>query len=277
MKLDPVLTRKVQEWLNAPEHERDIKEGATLMLQLNRNRALYNSIMLRPEKFKDKLVYELKKYLRIRLDNITVSEVADMEAEVMPRVRETVESLSAAPAPAPDSEPVISSDSEFSPSRSVPKGKRPDHDSLPAHIRELWDSNEERYRSIVLLFNELKGMAAAQPCDRYEKLKILDETERKYRSNLREYDEYVAGSENTGSGGDGSGSIRDSDIVRAVGAARKTISKYKRVIAADPEDAERVAAARLKIQSAVSVIRNAGAEFSEATVKELSPFGIKFD
>lgn len=259
MKLDPVLTRKVQEWLNAPEHERDIKEGATLMLQLNRNLALYNSIMLRPEKFKDKLIYELKKYLRIRLDNLTVSEVAHMETEVMPRVQETIDSM-----------PVISSDAEL-PEASVAKGKRADHDSLPASIRELWDSNEQRYRSMVLLFNELKGMSDAQPCDRYEKLRMLDEADKKYRSNLQKYDAYVPAPADAAND-----QAQSADVVKAVGAARKTISKYKKVIAST-EDPEKIDTAKSKIQAAVGVIQNAGAEFSEATVKELSAIGITFD
>ena len=258
MKLDSVLTRKVQEWLDAPESERDIKEGATLMLQLNRNRALYNSVMLRPAKFKDKLVYELKKYLRMRLDDMTVSDVATMEAEVMPRAQETIDTL-----------PVISTDDEI-PEGAIAKGRRPDHDSLPAHIRDLWDSNKQRYRKIVLLFNELKAMHDAQPCDRYEKLRLLDEADKQYRNNLRKYDEYVA----TPSA---PAPVVAADQVKAVGAARKTISKYKKIIAANPEAPDKIKTAKSKIQAAVGVIRNAGAEFSDATVRELSSMGISFE
>lgn len=263
MKLDPILTRKVQEWLNAPESERDIKDGATLMLQLNRNRALYNSVMLRPEKFKDKLVYELKKYLRIRLDNMTVSEVSKMETEVMPRAQETIDNM-----------PVISTDAEIT-AGSVARGKRPDHDSLPASIRELWDSNEQRYRSIVLLYNELKAMSDTQPCDRYEKLRLLDEADKKYRSNLRQYDAYVA-TPSEPAATVAANQIQGADMVKAVGAARKTISKYKKVIAA-AQDPEKIDTAKSKIQAAVDVIRNAGAEFSDATVQELTAIGIKFE
>jgi len=65
-------------------------------------------------------------------------------------------------------------------------------------------------------------------------------------------------------------------VVKAVGAARKTISKYKKVIAST-EDPEKIDTAKSKIQAAVGVIQNAGAEFSEATVKELSAIGITFD
>ena len=66
------------------------------------------------------------------------------------------------------------------------------------------------------------------------------------------------------------------DMVRAIGAARKTISKYRKALSAKQQDPERIEVAKQKIQAAVDVIREAGAEFSEATVKELSSYGIKF-
>lgn len=260
MKLDPVITNKVQEWLNTPDPERDIKEGATLMLQLNRNRALYNSVMMRPDKFRAKLEYELKKYLLMRLDNMTASDVSSMEAEIMPRVQQTVAEA-----------PVISTDAEL-PAASLARGKRPDHDSLPAHIRELWESNGQRHRNIVILFNELKAMADAQPCDRYEKLRLLDEADKKYRSNLQKYDDYVAPVD-----ANASAPAQSADMVKAIGAARKAISKYKKIISSNPQDPAKIETAKSKIQAAVGVIKSAGAEFSEATVKELSPFGIIFD
>ena len=46
-KLDKSLTNRLQQWLDTPPAERDLKEGATMMLQLNHNRALYNSAMQR--------------------------------------------------------------------------------------------------------------------------------------------------------------------------------------------------------------------------------------
>lgn len=260
MVLDPVITNKVQEWLNTPDEERDMREGATLMLQLNRNRALYNSVMMRPDKFRDKLVYELKKYLRMRLDNMTVSDVSSMEAEIMPRVKKTVEDM-----------PVVSVDSEI-PNAVRAKGKRPDHDSLPDHVRKLWEANGQLHRRIVLLFNELKAMSDALPCDRYEKLRLLDEADKKYRSNMKKYDDYVAPPVCNACA-----PVQSADVVKAIGAARKTISKYKKILTEVNQDPEKIQTAKEKIQSAVAVIRNAGAEFSESTVKELSAFGIIFD
>lgn len=49
MSLDPQITRRIQQYLDTPETDRDPVAGASLMLQLNRNRALYNSILRKPE------------------------------------------------------------------------------------------------------------------------------------------------------------------------------------------------------------------------------------
>lgn len=265
MSLDPQITRRIQQYLDTPEADRDPVAGASLMLQLNRNRALYNSILRKPEKFRDKLEYELRKYLRIRLDNLTVAEVAKAEESIMPRVSLTVTA-------APEDAPAISADDEISGARKA-RGRRPDHDSLPPHVRELWDSNIPRLRKIVVVFNELKAMSDLQPCDRYEKLKILDELDKTYRHNMELYDSYDAGKPDAVR----RAALPDADTARAVSAARKTISKYKRIYAANREDPEKTAVARSKIEAAVGVIRNAGAVFSEQTVRELTALGIPFD
>lgn len=265
MKLDPKVTQQIQAWLNTPETDRDLRAGAELMLSLNRNRALYNAIIHRPDRFKDKLAYELKKHLRIRLDNLTTSEVARLEKTIMPRIEESYDNL-----------PTISVEAELL-GVSVAKGRRADHDSLPPEIQELWDSNEQRHRSIVILFNEIKAMADAQPCDRYEKLRILDDLDKTYRLNLEKYDAYVPSAFVAVASDAEITPAKFAESVKAVGAARKTISKYKKVIANNPDDNLKIETAKVKIQAAVNVIKNAGAEFSEATIEELSTIGITFD
>ncbi len=253
----------MQDWLNTPESERDIRAGADMMLQLTRNRALHHSILMRPDRFKDKLVYELRKHLRIRLDNLTIAEVASLDAKVMHRVQTTV-----------SNPPAISTDDEL-PDGKVVKGRRSDHDSLPDDIRALWDSNATRYRRIVILFNELKAMSGAQPCDRYEKLRMLDDLESTYRSNLAKYDAYVPGTTEAVSEDKTAGNM-SAEVVKAVGAARKTISKYKKVIAANPADAAKVDTAKTKIQAAVDIIKAAAGNFSQETINELKQLGITF-
>lgn len=277
MKFDPKITKAVQDWLNTPEPERDIKAGADLMLSLNRNRALYNSVMRRPDKFLPKLVYELKKHLKMRLDNVAVADVVRMEALIMPSVRHTI-----------DSHVEISSEDEL-PEGTVAKGRRADHDSLPEEIRRLWDSNADRYRKINLLFNELKAMHDAQPCDRYEKLVILDELDKTYRANLEKYDNFVmpAPSPETGevpaepsagvvSAPDGPDKAAAGNE-KIVNNARKTLSKYRKQLSAlGPDDPKRLTALD-KIQAAVNAITGAGAGMADETKSELVALGIRFD
>ena len=44
--MDEKLTLQIQEWLNTPTDDRNIAVGAELMLKLNRNRILYQNVML---------------------------------------------------------------------------------------------------------------------------------------------------------------------------------------------------------------------------------------
>lgn len=277
MKFDPKITKAVQDWLNTPEPERDIKAGADLMLSLNRNRALYNSIMRRPDKFLPKLVYELKKHLKMRLDNMAVADVVRFEALVMPSVRLTI-----------DNHVEISSEDEL-PEGTVAKGRRADHDSLPEDIRQLWDSNADRYRKIIILFNELKAMHDAQPCDRYEKLVILDELDKTYRANLEKYDKFVMPeplpetgevpaepSSETISAPDGPDEATAGNE-KIVNNARKTLSKYRKQLSAlGPDDPKRQTALD-KIQAAVNAITGAGAGMADETKSELVALGIRVD
>ena len=109
--MDEKFTQKIQEWLNTAASGRDLAAGAQMLLQLNRNRVLYANIMRRPERFAEKLEYELRKHLQIRLDGLTMADVVKMERVVMPAAEETLKQV-----------PVISTDAEL-PQGTVAKGK----------------------------------------------------------------------------------------------------------------------------------------------------------
>lgn len=273
-KLDPIITRQLQNWLDTPAEGRDAAEGATLYLRVSRNHALYNSVMRNPRKFMPKLEYELRKLLRIRLDNMTASDIVRLERHVLPKVEETVSET-----------PEIPVDSEL-PQAEKARGRRMDHDSLPDEIRELWDSNGERHRKIVLLFNELKAMSEASPCDRYEKLVILEDLDRTYRSNLEKYDNYAADAETAPSTTSpvqvtdeetdtpADEAVSASDAAKVIGAARKTISTAKKTLAAmDPEDVK-ASELREKIAKSVDMVRSLGGTFSRRQIKELGELGV---
>ena len=123
--LDERFTQQLQAWLDTPSDSRDLATGAELLLRLNKNRWMHQ-LILKKRNF-TKLEYELKKYLRIRLEGLTKREVVAMEQTVLPLA---IESINAGA-------PVISTDDEM-PEGNY-RGKRPDHDTLPQELQELYE------------------------------------------------------------------------------------------------------------------------------------------
>lgn len=249
--MDHKFTEKIRTWLNTPVNERSIEEGATMLLQLNRNRILHQNIIRRGVRMMPKLEYELKKHLRIRDDGKTLHEVVTMEKVMMPAVEQLVTK--------PEAEHA---------------GKRADHDELPEEVQQLWDGNFERYTKIKALFEELKAMEKMQPCDRYEKLKLLDEAEKAYREALSAYDSYVKEDNFPTKTEEQPGD--PAELATQIGNARKYISegkgKLKKLI--DEGNEAKAATLREKIVERVRTIQQAGAPISDDTLAELSELGI---
>lgn len=254
--MDNNLTKQIQEWLDTPISERNISVGAEMLLKLNRNRILYQNIIRRGVKMMGKLEYELKKYHRMRIDNKTVADVVRLEKEVMPKVQKFVEE---------------------EPAKAEHAGKRVDHDELPEEIQALWDENFEQYAKVKALFEELKAMANMEPCDRYEKLKLLDEAESKYRKNLADYDAYLK--ENNFPKDD---EVEDKaedpvELATKINNSRKYISSNKDKLAALIEkDQEKAESLRAKMQERVDTIQSAGVAFTPDQQTELESLGIIF-
>lgn len=165
-------------------------QGAQLLLTLNRNQVLFQNIMRTPKRpqWKAKLEYELNKYLKIRLDNMTRTEVAQMDMRVTAEAEEIVKKAIAEP----------TSVTEDTPDDRVPlKGRRQDHDKLPTDVQFLFSSCGGIYKKIRKLHTLLRSMKNAPSCDRYEYLKQMDELDDLYRKRMKEYDEYVATPEGT--------------------------------------------------------------------------------
>lgn len=249
--MDHKFTEEIRTWLNTPVNERSIEEGATMLLQLNRNRILHQNIIRRGVRMMPKLEYELKKHLRIRDDGKTLHEVVAMERVIMPAVEQFVTR--------PEAEHA---------------GKRADHDELPEEVQQLWDGNFERYTKIKALFEELKAMEKMQPCDRYEKLKLLDEAEKAYREALSAYDSYVK--EDNFPTKTEEQPVDPAELATQIGNARKYISegkgKLKKLIYEGNE--AKATTLREKIVERVRTIQQAGAPISDDTLAELSELGI---
>ena len=91
--LDEKFTKAIQAWLMQEQEQRSLEEGALLLLRINRNQRLYSNIIRRRDL--QKLEYELNKHLKIRLEGLTREQVAAMERQALPLIKETL----ASPAP----------------------------------------------------------------------------------------------------------------------------------------------------------------------------------
>lgn len=255
--MDDKLTKQIQEWLDAPADERDIQEGANLMLKLNRNRVLYQNVLRRGIKMMAKVEYELKKHLQLRLDNMTITDVVRLEKTVVPAIEKLIE----------DNEKEVA---EFA-------GKRADHDELPEEIQALWDNNFDLYAKIKNLFEELKSMNDKLPCDRYEFLKLLDKAEADYRANLATYDAYVIGQPAAIDADGATSDENPAELATKINNARKYISSNKeKLTALIAAGDEKAISLRAKMQERVDIILTAGVPFTADQQAELESLGIIF-
>lgn len=179
--MDAQFTQDIQDWLEQSPEERDIQRGATLLLQLNRNRILHDNIVRKGAAMGEKLEYELRKHLRIRLEGHTLQDVLRWNMTVVPHTAELIAQQETAQAQAHTEDE--SQGPQF-------HGRRPDHEQLPPEVQALWDDNAELFYKMKGLYTQLLTMDGAPICDRYELLKPLAEADTQYRQNLEKYDHF---------------------------------------------------------------------------------------
>lgn len=235
--IDKLFRARVTEWLSKEKHtEAELAEGATMVLQCNRNHALYNTIMRRPARYEEKIAYELRKHLRYLKDEMTLDDVKSMEQRILPVIgkaitetEKTADEVAAAmgetpkdsilPSPAYDAEDGKQTDA------IVARGKRTDHDTLPEAIRAIWDKNAERYKKIKQAHETCKTLTAA--CDRYEYTKAIAELWADYKKDFDTYDHYVLVPVNDEAGTQTPAAEEvqlSADDLKAINAARPYIS-----------------------------------------------------
>ncbi len=163
--MDVKFTEAMQAWL-AEKAVASLEEGALLLLRINNNRAMYQQILLRG--LRDKLIYELEKHLRIRLDGHTRQEAVQIVRAVEATAADTAK-LHAA---------------------RVRRGRRADHDELPEKIQTLYEKNTELYTKMHRYHEQLRLMQDAEPCDRYALCQALKKADEQYRRNWDRYDGY---------------------------------------------------------------------------------------
>lgn len=241
MTPDPILTSQISDWLNASPKQRSLEDGALLLLRLNANRIMYQQILR--NRLAEKLEYELQKHLNIRLHGLTRAEVAKVEKQVMPRLKKE-----------------LANGEEF-------RGRRADHDSLPDKVQALYEHNGTRWRQMHRIFETLKTMRDAQPCDRHELVHQLVQLDDAYRADWEKYDHWTpedeepeAEPEPTEAG------------VREIIAARKAISYGRKKLASETDEDKR-AALLIPVKNAVSVLRSANQTFRPDTIDALKELG----
>lgn len=235
--------KKLQKYLSTPEELRDIAEGATLLLQLNRNRILYNNVLVRPNRFAKKLFYELDKYA----NNRAIAQNKELYDELAAKVDKV--------------------DVKAEEEKNV--GIRSDHEKLPAEIQQLYVDNAPLLGEMRSLHEKLK--LAKQPCDRIEIMQILLEKHDVYKSNWEVYDNYKEGD------------ALPSEVIKinekSIGNWRAYISKNKSVLEqlkADPEAKADYLKWLAKIQQRVDNLIAANEDMTPEYQAELAELGVQF-
>ena len=188
--IDPKFTEKIALWLQG-DHKSDekIKEGAMLLLQLNRDQSMYQRILRRPQHELKFLEYKLQRFLKLRNDGKTVSDVVKLDQEIIPHLQAII---NAEPVPVEGQAVLLPVEQPAEQNGGnemyVRKGIRPDHDKLPENIQAIWPKNAERWKKIKEAFEACKNLT--EPCDRYEYLKVLKDTWYKYKQEMARYDDY---------------------------------------------------------------------------------------
>lgn len=190
--MDKQLTTKLQNWLNTPAADRDIETGRILVLQLTRSQILARNFQVRPKVFMPRVEYELNKFLKLRLADMTHAQVSVLksQAKTIAQVHHLAD-----PLPGTERTPVtkrIEKTDEFK------KGKRRDHDQLPEEAKAAYIENldimrrmrEAHSRLVIVLEEAEKGNKTICPDgDAYPFAKEIVDLDKKYHANWRLYDE----------------------------------------------------------------------------------------
>ena len=170
------LMPKVKAYLDANPEERNLEEGALMVLQLTNNRIMYQNFMRRPKQYASRIEYELRKKYQFYLQQVTHEEVKEMSAQVEHIVEE---------------HHITSENEEFK------KGKRVDHDALPVEIQALYAENLSIMQQMRRLHTQLQLLSVEHSTcpdsERYPFLKELIALDKQYHANWQAYDHYKIG------------------------------------------------------------------------------------
>lgn len=193
--IDQKFTEELSKWLSTPRDERDVVAGAELLMRITGNRQFYATAIVRPHVVHDHVEYELKKHLAIRQEGHNVETLRNLERELLAECAEEFgeEASTAEPAQEKAEEADAYAVPREGPVVSSPKrGRRADHDELPAEIQALYDDNATRYEQMRKVYQQLLTMSDAEPCDRKEHIFQLDQLVKAWAAAWEAYDRYDA-------------------------------------------------------------------------------------
>ena len=282
--IDPKFTEQIARWLQSEHDSQEaVAAGATLLLQLNRDSAMYQRIMRNPKRELKFLEYKLRRFLQMRQDGQTVKDVVKMDCEITDQI-----------------EPIVNadryaSDADFLPVQQPPekdggndmyvrKGIRPDHDRLPDNIKALWPKNAERWKKIKEAFETCKQLT--EPCDRYEYLKVLKETWYKYKQDMALYDDYrltadTATVPDASASGNALTPDQEKELKNADSYVSKNLPQLQQLVAAakeedfNEEQQNALESLRQRIQQRVDVLLKYGRTLTDERREQLLSCDIK--
>lgn len=178
--MDRKFTEEVQAWLQEDASKRDYAKGALYLLQLSNNQIMYRNLVRNPAAKAEFIEYQIRKYMKFRLADLTHAQVQEMQQQVN-RIARTH---------ALDKEPTEQKGSTFK------HGMRGDHDSLPPEIQVLYVENASIMQKMRELHLRLRTLSTANvtcpDSERYPFLKELISLDKKYHHNWQVYDSWSA-------------------------------------------------------------------------------------
>ena len=169
------------------------------------------------------------------------------------------------------------------PEAIIAKGKRADHNQLPAHIQDIWEANAALWKKIKEHFEACK--AYTQSCDRYEGLHAADEGFKQLLGTLKqEYYAYKQGMEIydhasvTNPEDEPAEQQTDAAITaKQISNARSYITKSlpKIIELQESGEADKAAALRNKVSERVQLLVSAKAELTADTIAKIQQAGIE--
>lgn len=292
--MDDKFTLRLQQYLASDNP--DTVEGAELLLRLNHNKFMHARILRHPDYMRSKLMSELHHYLRIRLDGMTRQDIVRMEREVIPRAQESLtngkplhgaesdtqvcDNAEEGSADTASDESEADSAAPSDASDVTYRGKRDDHDLLPAKVQAIYERNGEVYHKLKQTFETLKQMSHRPACDRYEYLKQLKALDDEYRNNWEVYDHYQLQVGESIATMVSAATVGDAAPVAAitpnqVSSARKFLSVNHSKLPTVDNEAKRTLLLE-KMQERVNLLLSAGQSFDANFQRALEADGLTF-